>query len=201
MAQDHADDQIRVGNPERERAISLLNDAFSDGYLEIAEFEERSEAVYVAKTRGDLRAVVEHLPVAGHLFPEIPSAGMAVPTSKGSNAQPTTVEINADWETVRRKGLWQVPANMLVAGSMATIDLDFSNASLPGPVINLQLQVSTSTVKLRLGRDHEIRYSGLDKTGWSTLKDVGGPPARPGGSMINLIGSISAMTGVKIKRA
>ncbi|MBA4024222.1 MAG: hypothetical protein C0482_17850 [Gordonia sp.] len=200
MAPDHADDHIRVGNAERERAIALLNDAFSGGYLEIVEFEDRSEAVYAAKTRGDLRVVLEHLPLAGHLFPDSPVVAAALPT-QAPVVPAGPVQLNAEWETVRRKGVWSVPPNILVTGSMGTIDLDFTNATLPGPLVNVQLQVSTSTVKLRVGADQEIRYSELDKSGWSSIKDKGGPPVRPGGSVINVSGSISAMTGVTIKRS
>ncbi|WP_207839894.1 DUF1707 SHOCT-like domain-containing protein [Williamsia soli] len=199
MARDHADDEIRVGNPERERAIALLNDAFSGGYLEIVEFEDRSGAVYAAKTRGDLRVILEHLPVAGHLFPDSTAAAVVPAEAPVVPAGPVTFD--AEWETVRRKGVWAVPSNILITGSMSTIDLDFTNATFPGPLVNLQLQVSTSTVKLRVGSDHEIRYSELDKSGWSSLKDKGGGPARPGGSVINVSGSISAMTGLTIKRA
>ena len=57
-------DDILVGNPERERAIGLLNDAFSSGYLDVTAFEDRSGAVYAARTRGQLRVTVDGLPTA-----------------------------------------------------------------------------------------------------------------------------------------
>jgi hypothetical protein len=201
MAQDYPDDQVRVGTPERERAIGLLNDAFSGGYLEIVEFEERSESVYAAKTRGDLRVVLDNLPVAGHLFPEAPVAGAVVPVGGAVVPVGQQVTFDAEWETVRRKGGWSVPANILVTGSMGTIDLDFTSATLPGPLVNLELQVSTCTVKLRVGRDQEIRYATLDRSRWSSVKDKAGAPARVGGSVINVTGSISWMTGLTIRRA
>ena len=200
MAEDHSDDEVRVGNPERERAIALLNSAFSDGYLEIAEFEDRAGAVYRAKTRGDLRVVLEHLPVAGRLFLDAPSVAAAVPVEKPV-VPAGPVVLDADWETLRRKGVWAVPPNILITGSMGTIDLDFTNATFPAPLVNLQLQVSTSTVKIRLGPDQEIRYSALAKSGWSSLKDKAGPPIRPGGSVIDVSGSISAMSGLTIRRS
>lgn len=199
MAQDHSDDEVRVGTPERERAISLLNDAFSGGYLEIVEFEDRSQAVYSAKTRGDLRVVLEHLPVAGHLFPDERPV-VAVVKSDNAVVASGPVVFDAEWETVRRKGVWSVPPSILITGSMGTVDLDFTNATFPGPLINLELQVSASTVKLRVGPDQEIRYAELDKSGWSGIKDKSGPPARAGGIVINVSGSISAMSGMKIRR-
>lgn len=55
MADTFGDEDVRVGHSERERATSLLSDAFSSGYLEIVEFEERAGAVTASRTRGDLR--------------------------------------------------------------------------------------------------------------------------------------------------
>lgn len=203
MSPDDSDEKTRVGNPERERAISLLNQAFSGGYLEIAEFEERSGAVYAARTRGDLRSVLAHLPVAGQLFPSDRSgpAPVAVTEQSQPHAQSGPVQVRADWDTVRRKGVWQVPADMLITGSMATIKYDFANAVFPGPMVTVQLQVAATSVKLRLGPDHEIRYSDLDQSGWSSVKDKAGPPSRLGGAVIVLTGSLSGWSSVVIKRA
>ena len=39
MTDSGSDDQTRVGNAERERAIGLLNNALTDGYLDIHEFD------------------------------------------------------------------------------------------------------------------------------------------------------------------
>jgi hypothetical protein len=194
----HPDDATRVGNPERERAIAHLNDAFAQGYLDVAEFEERSERVYAARTRGDLRDVLEHLPITGVLFPDAPvtAAGAVVPS-----AVPTRpVEWAANWETVRRKGVWDAPASLLLTGTMGTIDLDFTSAALAGPVTTVQLQVSTQTVKIRVGPDHEVRTTGLARSGWSSLKDKAGEPTRPGGPVVEIVGSMSAMSGLTLRR-
>ncbi|MFC4374205.1 DUF1707 domain-containing protein [Nocardia halotolerans] len=197
MAEALPDDDLRVGNPERERAIALLNDAFSAGYLEISEFEERSMVAYSARTRGELRGVLAQLPVAGQLFPDAVSrAAPVVPVPLG--VQP--MEIAADWTTVRRKGVWQVPARILVTGSWGTIDLNFVNAEFLGPSVDIELQVSVSTVKLMLGADHVIDTSGVDVIGWSSVKDKAGPPKRLGGQVIRLVGAISGMSGVVIRR-
>lgn len=197
MAESLPDDDLRVGNPERERAIVLLNDAFSAGYLEISEFEERSAVAYGARTRGELRGVLAQLPVAGQLFPDAVarSAGV-VPAPAG--VQP--MEIEADWTTVRRKGLWQVPARMLIIASWGTVDLSFVNAEFLGSSVDIELQVSVSTVKLMLGADHEIDYSAVESIGWSSVKDKAGAPKRPGGQVIRLFGEISGMSGVVIRR-
>lgn len=189
-----SDDDLRVGNPERERAIELLNDAFASGYLEIVEFEDRSGLVYTAKTRRELRTVLEDLPSAAKLFPEPPAAAPAGPA-----AEP--LHLDADWSEVRRKGVWEVPSSILATASVGTVDLDFTAARFAGPSTSVQLQVSASTVKLRLGPEHEVRHRDLHLSGWSKVKDKAGAPTRPGGAVIELIGSASGMTAVIIRRA
>ncbi|MCX6468098.1 MAG: DUF1707 domain-containing protein [Corynebacteriales bacterium] len=194
------DDAIRVGNPERERAITHLNDAFATGYIDIGEFEERSGRVYEARTRGDLRSVLENLPVAASLFPDAPVAGAMAPA--GQPLAPTRpVVFDANWETVWRKGVWDAPSNILVTGTMGTVDLDFTNAVIPASTVTLQLQVSAMTVKLRVGPDQEVRRTGLTTSGMSSVKDKAAAPTRPGGAIIDIVGSISAMTGLTIKRS
>ncbi|MBM7278577.1 DUF1707 domain-containing protein [Gordonia rubripertincta] len=188
-----SDDDLRVGNPERERAIALLNDAFASGYLEIVEFEDRSGLVYTAKTRRELRTVLEDLPSAAKLFPEPPAAAPAGPA-----AEP--LHLDADWSEVRRKGVWEVPSSILATASVGTVDLDFTAARFTGPSTSVQLQVSASTVKLKLGPEHEVRHRDLHLSGWSKVKDKAGAPTRPGGAVIELIGSASGMTSVIIRR-
>ncbi|MEO9330313.1 DUF1707 SHOCT-like domain-containing protein [Gordonia aurantiaca] len=197
MVDRHTDDDLRVGHPERERAIALLNDAFSSGYLEIAEFEDRSGLVYTAKTRRDLREVLRDLPNAALLFPD-PPAQASAPAPAPVAYEP--LHLDAEWDEVRRKGSWYVPPSILATASVGTIDLDFTMARFAGPSTLLQLQVSVSTVKLRLGPDQEVRYQDLHLSGWSRVKDKAGPPDRPGGPVIEIIGSASGTSAVIIRR-
>lgn len=199
MTEGNADDDIRVGHPERERAIELLNDAFAAGYLDVTEFEERSGSIYAARTRGELRVALADLPSADLLFPDAAAAaGATVVVASGDASQ---VQLDANWETVRRKGTWQVPMSTFVTGSMGTVDLDFRNATFPGPRIELHLQVSATSVKLKLGPAQDIDYRGLAVSGWTSIKDKAGPPSKPGGPTIAVTGSASAMSGVTIKRS
>ncbi|MFC6011113.1 DUF1707 SHOCT-like domain-containing protein [Nocardia lasii] len=197
MAEPLPDDDLRVGNPERERAIGLLVEAFSAGYLDVAEFEERSALAYTARTRGDLRRVLAQLPTAVQLFPEVVAeASPAVLARFG--AQP--VVLSAEWTTVRRKGVWHPPARMLFTGSFGTVDLDFVKAEFEWDTVDVEVQMSVSTVKVMVGPDQEIQYGGVDVRGWSSLKDKAGPPKRPGGPTIRLFGVVSRMSGIVLKR-
>ena len=56
--------EVRVGTAEREAAQSELNEHFSQGRLEVNEFEERSSLVAGARTRSELNTVFHDLPRA-----------------------------------------------------------------------------------------------------------------------------------------
>lgn len=194
MAADN-DDQLRVGNPERERAIALLNDALGDGYLDLTEFEERASLVYAARTRGDLRGVLEHLPNSDQLLP----TASAVP-SVSNTGQGLPLELDASWTSVTRKGSWQVPPRMLITGSMGTVDLDFSRAQFTGPGVDIDLQVSASTVKIKLAADQSIDVGELVCGSWCSVKDKAGPPSISTGPVVRLRGSLSGWSGAVVKR-
>jgi len=56
--------EVRVGTAEREAAQNELNEHFSQGRLEVPEFEERSSLVAGARTRSELDTVFHDLPRA-----------------------------------------------------------------------------------------------------------------------------------------
>jgi uncharacterized protein DUF1707/TM2 domain-containing protein len=55
-------DELRIGTQEREDAVKVLGEHFSDGRLPMEEYEERVSEALAAKTRGDLRPLFRDLP-------------------------------------------------------------------------------------------------------------------------------------------
>ncbi|MFI0371198.1 DUF1707 domain-containing protein [Actinomadura sp. 1N219] len=75
-------DEIRIGDAERDAVMLALHDHFAAGRLDTAELDERLDAVLSAKTRGDLRAHVRDLPPPTGL-PE-PEKAPDVPWQQGA---------------------------------------------------------------------------------------------------------------------
>lgn len=61
MARDTVDDKLRVGQVQRENAVSVLRDASSDGRLSFEELNERVPAALTAITRADLVRLLDDL--------------------------------------------------------------------------------------------------------------------------------------------
>jgi hypothetical protein len=53
---------LRAGNEDREKVVALLNTAFAEGRLDVAELDERVSAAYRAKTMGELVPLTADLP-------------------------------------------------------------------------------------------------------------------------------------------
>lgn len=62
MSTDWHPDSLRASHDDREAVIRRLNDAFSEGRLDMSELEERVSAAYASTTLGDLRGLTSDLP-------------------------------------------------------------------------------------------------------------------------------------------
>jgi hypothetical protein len=78
--------ELRIGDTERESALSALGDHMSAGRLDIDEYGDRTAQVAAAKTRGDLLALFGDLPAPHPKFGVATSA--PVPTVATSAAAP-----------------------------------------------------------------------------------------------------------------
>jgi hypothetical protein len=58
-----ADPGIRVGDPERERTVARLGQAFSQGYLSMEEYDTRLQRALQADTAGALDRLLTDLPI------------------------------------------------------------------------------------------------------------------------------------------
>jgi hypothetical protein len=55
-------DRLRVGDDERQQAVSALGEHFAAGRLDQGEFDTRVQAAYAARTRVELRGLFGDLP-------------------------------------------------------------------------------------------------------------------------------------------
>lgn len=65
-------DALRVGHEERERAVAMLQDAYSEGRIDKVELDQRIEDALAALTRADLSAALRGLPMAGAATASVP---------------------------------------------------------------------------------------------------------------------------------
>ena len=73
---DHASDQ-RIGDGDRALALDRLGQYFADGYLDVAEFEERTGEAAVARTRKEIAALFADLPAQSAASGDVVATGPA----------------------------------------------------------------------------------------------------------------------------
>ncbi|GAA1836376.1 DUF1707 domain-containing protein [Pseudonocardia ailaonensis] len=64
--------ELRIGDAEREQAAARLGEHVGAGRLDLAEYEQRVDRVYAARTRAELDAVTADLPAAPRPAPQRP---------------------------------------------------------------------------------------------------------------------------------
>lgn len=114
--------EVRIGDAERERAQSTLNDHYAAGRLDHDEYSERLDRIWAARTRAELDPVFTDLPGAAAPSPRVSSYPYSTPASR----RPASA--------VRSRG-WRPPvpllAVLIVLGTIAVL------ANLPFILVGL----------------------------------------------------------------
>jgi hypothetical protein len=61
------DGAIRASDSDREGVVEILREAYTEGRLDLGEFDERTTAAYAARTWAQLRELTRDLPAGAHL--------------------------------------------------------------------------------------------------------------------------------------
>lgn len=125
---------LRASDADRERVLTIVQEAHADGRLDLSELDERIGAVYASKTLADLDAVTADLVPRGPAAPQ----GRTVLKAKGSN--------------LTRSGAWTVPAHLVVEAAHSRVDLDFTEVVVPPVELVVELNVKHSGVHLVVPR-------------------------------------------------
>lgn len=180
---------IRISDADRDRAAARLQQALAEGRITLSELEERMAVVYAAKYTADLLPPFADLPAADGPAPlaGVPVAA-AVPTS-----EPLVLRTGAG--TLRRGGAWVVPPRIVVHAGMGTVILDFYDATVPHPVVEVDVTTAMGTVRLLIPDGATADTDGVVST-WGTVKcSVFGTPS-PGRPHFRVTGSTTMGTVV-----
>lgn len=65
MSTDHRRHELRIGDAERDAAVSALGEHYAAGRLTTQEYDERADRAWAARTGSDLASLFEDLPEEG----------------------------------------------------------------------------------------------------------------------------------------
>lgn len=121
---------LRTSDADRERAAETLRRAGGVGQLDVDELGERLEAVYAARTQGELARLVEDLAPAERDRPA------PVPVVTGEDGTRWVVSVMGGSD---RAGRWRVGRRATVVNVMGGSDLDLNDAELADHVVELRV--------------------------------------------------------------
>lgn len=125
---------LRASDADREHVAELLGRAFAEGRLSSEEHSERLEAVYAAKTMGELRPLVSDLPVvfapptaaAAATGAGLTDLAAADAAARYSGGEPVV----ALFSETKRTGRWLVRSGLNARAIFGSIELDLTEAML-----------------------------------------------------------------------
>ena len=141
-ADDDPSRKLRISNADREQVLQHLQEAMAQGMITADELAERSDRALNAKTREDIDPLVADLPNATVAYP-----GGALPTPITAN---DVMDLGATLGSTSRKGYWVVPRKLRVRSRLGSTELDFTEAQIDHPVVDVEIDVKGGSVEMRL---------------------------------------------------
>ena len=135
---------LRASHDDRDRTVEVLRVAAGDGRITAEELDERVGAALTARTYGELAALISDVPAAPGSLPLAPGS----PGAAAGAAPKDLVRIRSDISSVRRDGPWLVPKRMEVQVNLGTVTLDFTEAVISWPSLEIDADIQTGTLIL-----------------------------------------------------
>ncbi|WP_017539796.1 DUF1707 SHOCT-like domain-containing protein [Nocardiopsis halophila] len=176
-------EKMRASDADREQVAERLREGLAEGRLDQAEHSERLDALYRAKTVGELAEVTRDLPLPsaeGGRAPDYssPEAQRLLSQSQGRE------NIVAVFGGAERKGRWLVEPRTNVSAMFGGIELDFREAVLARREITVQCAVLFGGLEITV--PHGVRvvntttaiFGGTSLNGTDAVTDPNAPVIR-----------------------
>ncbi|KOV59168.1 DUF1707 SHOCT-like domain-containing protein [Streptomyces sp. MMG1121] len=196
---------LRASDADRERVAEVLRDALAEGRLDMEEFEERLEAVYKARTYGELKPLTRDLPAAGGAALPAPVSFTKAPVENGSWASRIVggegssaggIAILSGFE---RKGRWTVPKRFNSFAFMGGGEIDLREANFADREVEINCVAIMGGVQVIVPPGVEVVVRGIGVMGgFEHPRDDDGPP-EPGAPRV-IIGGFAFWGGVGVER-
>lgn len=203
---DDAVPDLRASDADRERVAEVLRDALAEGRLDMAEFEERLDAAYRARTYGELTPLTRDLPVAGAAAPPAVSLDKSAGRGDGDGAwagRITGGEGSSAWAVAvmsgfQRKGRWTVPRRFTAFAFWGGGELDLREADFAAGEVVINCVAVMGGVNVVVPPGVEVVVRGIGIMGGFDHREQG-VPAAPGAPRVVVTG-FAFWGGVGVER-
>ncbi|MFF3332253.1 DUF1707 domain-containing protein [Streptomyces sp. NPDC002888] len=194
--------ELRASDADRERVAEVLRDALAEGRLDMAEFEERLDATYQARTYGELAPITRDLPAAGVVPPSVSLAkepeggagwGRRIVGGEGSSTWAVAV-----MSGFQRKGRWTVPRRFNCFAFWGGGEIDLREANFAGGDVEINCVAIMGGVNIVVPPGVEVVVRGIGVMGGFDHREVG-VPGEPGAPRVVVTG-FAFWGGVGVER-
>lgn len=123
-----------MSHEDRDRVAEQLRVAAGDGRLTADELDERLETALTARTYGELEVLLTDLPASAGAVP--------APVQEAKEL----VQLKVSHSVIKRDGRWIVPKRLEVENRHGNVILDFSNAIISQPTLELSISVGHGNI-------------------------------------------------------
>ncbi|AXE86216.1 DUF1707 domain-containing protein [Streptomyces sp. Go-475] len=193
---------LRASDADRERVAEILRDALAEGRLDMAEFEERLDATYRARTYGELAPITRDLPASGVTAPVVslskePAAGpdwsRRIVGGEGSSTWAAAVMAG-----FQRKGHWTVPRRFTCLAFCGGGELDLREANFTDREVEINVIAIMGGVDVIVPPGVEVVVRGIGIMGGFDHREEG-VPGEPGAPRVVVTG-FALWGGVGVQR-
>ncbi|WP_101789867.1 DUF1707 SHOCT-like domain-containing protein [Nonomuraea indica] len=168
--------QLRPSDRDRDRTLDILRSATEEGRLPMAEFHERLDLVYSARTYGELERITHDLP---------DTTRGAAPASGGAVSRAGKLGL-AFLGAFTRAGRWRAARTFTSVTVWGGGTIDLRDAILDGNEIRIRAFAVMGGVGVIVPEDAEVEVSGIGIMGGFDHRANG--PGRPGGPRVTITG-------------
>ncbi|MFF2812978.1 DUF1707 domain-containing protein [Streptomyces sp. NPDC058000] len=197
--------QLRASDADRERVTEILWDALAEGRLDMAEFDERFDAAYQARTYGELERITADLPAAAPAPAPLslrkePAADGAVATwseriVEDARGSTSGIAVMGGFE---RKGRWTIGRRFTAVCLMGGGELDLREADFAGREVEISVWALMGGVNVIVPPGVEVEMRGLGIMGGFDSREDG-VPGEPGAPRV-IVSGLALMGGVGVER-
>ncbi|MBB4983290.1 MULTISPECIES: DUF1707 SHOCT-like domain-containing protein [Streptomyces] len=147
---------LRASDADRDRIADILRDALAEGRLDPEEHSDRIDAVYRAKTVGELEPIVRDLPGARTTRDTAPEAVAYGP----DDAEGPADNLVAIFSSTTRKGRWRVSRRTNAFALFGNIEIDLTESIFAQRLTTINATSIFGNVEVRVPENISLRGSG-----------------------------------------
>ncbi|MGA5900586.1 DUF1707 SHOCT-like domain-containing protein [Streptomyces venetus] len=203
---DDAVPDLRASDADRERVAEILRDALAEGRLDMAEFEERLDATYQARTYGELAPITRDLPAAGVTAASVSLTKEPATTTAGGAGWPGRIvggEGSSTWAVAvmsgfQRKGRWTMPRKFTCFAFWGGGEIDLREANFADREVEINAIAIMGGVDVIVPPGVEVVVRGIGVMGGFDHQEEG-VPGEPGAPRVVITG-FAFWGGVGVQR-